>query len=185
MSRLPPPRRHCPVRPPRRHPVGLRRHHRPAPLELPPLPCSARSGAFLPGGSSGGESAHAFVGESGGGRLPCPAPPRSQAGGVRARLPPRPRLLAAARPLLELHTVLDEVILGGQVIETSSERANNEICGGDCKTGETIKHNQPRTQVDFRAFQSLRFHLLPGLNIHGVIRNTEDKIGPRAYLQFS
>jgi len=86
---------------------------------------------------------------------------------------------------MQLHTILDEVILGGQVIETSSERANNEICGGDCKTGETIKHNQPRTQVDFRAFQSLRFHLLPGLNIHGVIRNTEDKIGPRAYLQFS
>ena len=53
------------------------------------------------------------------------------------------------------------------------------------QTGETIKHNQPHTQVDFRAFQSLRFHLLPGLNIHGVIRTTEDKIGPRAYLQFS
>jgi len=63
--------------------------------------------------------------------------------------------------------------------------ANNEICGRDCKTGETIKHNQPHTQVDFRAFQSLRFHSLPRLNIHGVIWTTEDKIGPRAYLQFS
>ena len=85
-------------------------------------------------------------------------------------------------------------------------RANNEICGRDCKvlrfalslhlllallcpilttlsiltqTGETIKHNQPHTQVDFRAFQSLRFHLLPGLNIYGVIRTTEDNIGSR------
>ena len=35
--------------------------------------------------------------------------------------------------LMQLHTILDEMILGGQVIETSSERANNEICGRDCK----------------------------------------------------
>ena len=72
--------------------------------------------------------------------------------------------------------------------------ANNEICGRDCKvlhfalslhlllallcpilttlsiltqTGETIKHNQPHTQVDFRAsVVKVRFHLLPVLNVH-------------------
>ena len=73
-------------------------------------------------------------------------------------------------------------------------RANNEICGRDCKvlpfalslhlllalvsnsnntvhlltqTGDTIKHNQPHTQVDFRAsVVKVRFHLLPVLNVH-------------------
>ena len=82
--------------------------------------------------------------------------------------------------------------------------ANNEVRGRDCKVlpsaftapyiehtlnycliitapvqyltqaGETIKHNQPHTQVNFRAFQPLSLTSLLGLNIYGVTRTAED-----------
>ncbi|KAK1650652.1 hypothetical protein QYE76_068457 [Lolium multiflorum] len=54
----------------------------------------------------------------------------------------------------KLHTVLDEMILGGQVIETSSEEIVRSV---EDIVGETIKHNKPHTKVDFAALQPLIF----------------------------
>jgi hypothetical protein len=89
---------------------------------------------------------------------------------------------------MQLHTVWDEMILGGQVIETSSEQIMTSVeeiarllllpllfhvlyaCLCPVLTasshhlaqaGETIEHNQLHTKVNFRAFQPLNFHLLP------------------------
>jgi hypothetical protein len=85
------------------------------------------------------------------------------------------------------------MILGGQVIETSSEQIMTSVeeiarffllpslfhvlyaCYVQFqqhppitwhKAGETIEHNQLHTKVNFRAFQRLNFHLLPRRSIY-------------------
>jgi hypothetical protein len=92
---------------------------------------------------------------------------------------------------MQLHTILDEMILGGQVIETSSEQIMKSVeeierfsslpsllhilftlhsCTSRAnmtvhyltQTGETIEHNQFHTQVNYRAFYPLSFHSFPG-----------------------